>query len=90
MRTTLDLPDAVARRAKIAAVRRNVSFKYLVTQALEHELDARNLRAAGDALRLPLIPSRKPGARRLSPDDVNAILVREEQAAELDLELVAD
>ena len=81
MRTTLDLPDAVARRAKLAAVRRSVSLKDLVVTALEHELAAANVKPRGGALRLPLIPSRKPGSRTLSPDDVHSILMREEQAA---------
>ena len=80
MRTTLDLPDAVARRAKLAAVHRNVSLKDLVVTALEHELDAERTKPGGAMLHFPLIPSRKPGSRRLSPDDVNAILVRSEVA----------
>jgi len=81
MRTTLDLPDAVARRAKLAAVRRDISLKDLVVEALEHELDAAAGKPAGGVLHLPLIPSKRPGSRRLSPDDVHEILVREELAA---------
>ena len=81
MRTTLELPDAVARRAKLAAVRRDMSLKDLVVAALERELDAGTAKPKGGALELPLIPSKKPGSRRLSPDDVHDILVREERAA---------
>ena len=81
MRTTLDLPDAVARRAKLAAVRRNMSLKDLIVAALERELDARSVKPKGAALKFPLIPSRTPGHRTLSPDEVHEILVREEQAA---------
>lgn len=81
MRTTLDLPDAVARRAKLAAVHRDMSLKDLVVTALEHELDAGSSKPRGGELRLPLIPSAKPGSRRLSPEDVHSILVREEHAA---------
>lgn len=81
MRTTLDLPDPVARRAKLAAVCRNMSLKDLVVTALEHELDAGRTKPRGGDLHLPLIPSRKPGSRALSPDEVHEILVREERAA---------
>ncbi len=81
MRTTLDLPDAVARRAKLAAVRRNMSLKDLIVAALERELDARSVKPRGAALKFPLISSSAPGQRTLSPDEVHEILVREEQAA---------
>jgi len=81
MRTTLDLPDAVARRAKLAAVHRNTSLKDIVVMALEHELQGGRTKPRGGALNFPLIPSRKPGSRRLSPHDVHDILLREEQAA---------
>ena len=40
MRTTLELPDVIAKRAKLAAVRLDMSLKDLVVVALEHELDA--------------------------------------------------
>lgn len=81
MRTTLELPDTIARLAKLAAVRRDISLKDFVVTALEHELDAGMEKPKGGALNFPLIPSRKPGSRRLSPDDVHEILVREERAA---------
>jgi hypothetical protein len=81
MRTTLELPDAVTRRAKMAAVRRDMSLKDLVVVALEHELDAGIAKPRGGVLDLPLLRSRKPGSRRLSPEDVHDILVREERAA---------
>ncbi len=77
----MDLPDAVARRAKMAALRRNMSLKDLIVVALERELDAGRIKPRGAALTFPLIPSRKPGQRALSPDEVHEILVREEQAA---------
>ncbi|MCG3197844.1 MAG: hypothetical protein GHCLOJNM_02336 [bacterium] len=38
MRTTLDLPDEVLRRAKIAAVERGTTLREIVRQALTHEL----------------------------------------------------
>lgn len=39
MRTTLDLPDDLLRRAKIAAVERGSNLRQLVTDALRHELE---------------------------------------------------
>jgi len=39
MRTTLDLPDDIIRRAKIAAVERGSSLRQLVLDALQHELE---------------------------------------------------
>lgn len=38
MRTTLDLPDALLRSAKIEAVRRGTSLRELVARAVEREL----------------------------------------------------
>lgn len=40
MRTTLDIPDAVFKRAKLRAVHEGVPFKVVVTRALERDLAA--------------------------------------------------
>lgn len=40
MRTTLDLPDDILRRAKIAAVERGSSLRQLVIDALRQELES--------------------------------------------------
>jgi hypothetical protein len=39
MRTTIDLPDELLKRAKIAAVQRGTSLRELIGLALEHELE---------------------------------------------------
>jgi hypothetical protein len=39
MRTTVDLPDDLLKRAKIAAVQRGTSLRELIGQALERELE---------------------------------------------------
>lgn len=39
MRTTLDLPDDILRRAKIAAIERGLSLRQLVVDALTQELE---------------------------------------------------
>ncbi len=40
MKTTLELPDTILRKAKILAAERDTSLKDLVTQALERFIDA--------------------------------------------------
>lgn len=81
MRTTLDLPDALAQRAKIAAVRRGVTLRALIAQSLEHELAAGARATRGRTPDLPVIRSGKPGGYELKPAEVAEILLREECAA---------
>ena len=81
MRTTLDIPDSIGRRVKIAAARRGLSMKALIVAALESELDTRRGTAQARPLGLPLISSKTPGCYDLKPDEINDILVREEAAA---------
>ena len=80
MRTTLELPSVLARRAKLAAIRRGLSMKTLVALALEHELGGRS-KTMGKNIRFPLIRSREPGTYELNPATISDILVREEEAA---------
>lgn len=71
MKTTLDLPDEMVRRAKIAAVERGTTLRSIVGQALAHELDLplaaapRRRRAA-----FPIFSSRAPGALDLTHADL--------------------
>ncbi|MGB0333869.1 MAG: hypothetical protein ACPGGN_00750 [Opitutales bacterium] len=39
MRTTIDMPDSLMKRVKLAAARRNTTFRALVVHALERTLD---------------------------------------------------
>ncbi|MBI2190678.1 MAG: hypothetical protein HYU36_01680 [Planctomycetes bacterium] len=39
MKTTLEIPDALFREAKVAAARLGITFRALVTKALERELE---------------------------------------------------
>lgn len=81
MRTTVDIPDSIGRRVKLAAARRGLSMKDLIVAALEHELDARQATSRAQSLPLPLIGSRTPGRYELEPEEISAILLREEAAA---------
>ncbi len=80
MRTTLDLPDALGKRAKLAAIHRGVSLKDVVVAALERDLNAA-AKPAGKSIEFPLIRSRTPGAYKLTPRRIHDILAREESAA---------
>ncbi|OQA23921.1 MAG: hypothetical protein BWY59_02439 [Verrucomicrobia bacterium ADurb.Bin345] len=81
MRTTIDLPDTLARQAKLTAVHRGMKFKELVSRALEHEIGRRTVEPGAKSIRFPLVRSSKPGQYRLSPAKVHDILIREETAA---------
>jgi hypothetical protein len=81
MRTTLDLPDALFRRAKIEAVHRGITFRALVSSAIEREIAPARDRPLGRRAVLPLIRSRTPAVYDLKPERVSEILLREECAA---------
>ncbi|MEO8427595.1 MAG: hypothetical protein ABI651_10840 [Verrucomicrobiota bacterium] len=49
MRTTLEIPDAVFKKAKLKAVREGVSLKDAVTRALKREVNLGSIKTAGDA-----------------------------------------
>lgn len=67
MRTTLDLPDALLKRAKIEAVERGTSLRDLVAAALERELDRPSeTRPRRKRARFPIFDSRAPGSLRLT------------------------
>ena len=71
MRTTLDLPDALLKRAKIAAVERGTTLRELVGEALEKELVPQATKPRRSRrVRFPLFTSREPGALRLTNADI--------------------
>ena len=67
MRTTLDLPDALLKRAKIEAVQRGTSLRELVGAALERELkQPTGPKPARKRARFPIFGSKAPGSLRLT------------------------
>ncbi|MBI3375033.1 MAG: hypothetical protein HY017_25205 [Betaproteobacteria bacterium] len=67
MRTTLDLPDQLVKRAKIKAIERGTSLRELVGAALERELDRPSEpKPMRKRARFPIFDSKAPGALRLS------------------------
>ena len=82
MRTTIDIPDRLGRQIKVLAVREGVPLKAVITRALERELRSPVAAATpGVVPELPVVKSRHPGALRLSPEEIGALLVREEAEA---------
>ncbi|GJL65429.1 MAG: hypothetical protein NPIRA05_04000 [Nitrospirales bacterium] len=75
MRTTLDLPDDLLKRAKIVAVQRGTTLKELIGAALEQELLTHSEHAPkARRTKFPIFPSSAPGALKLT----NSILARHE------------
>lgn len=65
MRTTVEVPDPVFRELKALAARNGSSLKELVLRAIEREIAAARRRSARRfAVKLPLVPSKHPGALR--------------------------
>lgn len=84
MRTTLDLPDDVLRRAKIAAVERGSTLRQLVIDALRHEMEG-SVRAPRRRLSAaPVKLAADAPLRTLSPDEakrLDALAVEEAEVA---------
>jgi hypothetical protein len=80
MRTTLDLPDDLLRRAKIAAVHRGSTLRELVANGLRRELAA-SAAAAPARPGLPVIalPANAP-VLRMTPAAIKRALAAEEAA----------
>jgi hypothetical protein len=74
MRTTLELPDEVFREVKLAATGRGVTLKFYLRQAIEHELKREDAPDAGARLTFPLIRSKKPGALKLTNEQIDDLL----------------
>ena len=67
MRTTLDLPGDLLKRAKIAAVERGTTLREFVGTALEQELRAQDKRAPKRRrAKFPIFPSAAPGTLKLT------------------------
>jgi hypothetical protein len=80
MRTTVDLPDQLLRRAKAAAALEGRSLKDLLVEALEARLQVSTGQGPSPRRRvkLPLVPSSKPGTLRLTGDTVASALAAED------------
>jgi hypothetical protein len=80
MRTTLDLPDDLLRRAKIAAVERGTTWRELVGVALERELAATHSQAPRRTrTRFPAFSSPAPAALDLTNADIARLEAEEDR-----------
>lgn len=85
MRTTLDLPDDLLRRAKIAAVERGCTLRALFAQALERELK-HPAQAPPARPELPLLEVRDDcPVLQLHPDELESIDTDEEAEKALEV-----
>jgi hypothetical protein len=82
MRTTLDLPDDILRRAKIEAVERGSTLRQLVIDALQREV-ASTQRARKRLARPPIKLAADAPLRRLTPQAVKRLDADELQRSEV-------
>ncbi len=82
MRTTVDIPDHIIRRAKAAAALQGKSLKSFLTEAVIHELERGvDKKISRRKVSLPLIPSNRPGKLQLNADVIAKVLNDEDQRA---------
>jgi hypothetical protein len=67
VRTTIEISDKLFRRAKIAAASGGTSLKKLVDRGLKLALETEK-RPQQKRVKLPLFPSKRPGARKVPND----------------------
>ncbi len=79
MRTTLDLPDELLKRAKIAAIERGVTLRELIGSALVNDLGLEPMpRRTRHKLRFPLFASARPGTLELGRNELAEIEAEED------------
>jgi hypothetical protein len=82
MRTTIDLPDDVLHKAKIAAVERGSSLRQLVIDALRHELEGPS-RSPRRMTSPPVKLAADSPLRTLTPDEIKRLDTEAEIEAEV-------
>ncbi len=73
MRTTVEIPDSLFRRAKSQAAREGVSLKTLLVRAVENEL-AREGTPAARRIKFPLLKSKEPRTLDLTNAEIDELL----------------
>ncbi|MDQ6526239.1 hypothetical protein RB608_21650 [Nocardioides sp. LHD-245] len=72
MRTTIDLPDALVRAARVRAAEGDETLKDLFARALARELGGAGTKRRGE---LPLIASKRRGMVETSPEELEQTLI---------------
>lgn len=83
MRTTLDLPDDILRRAKITAVERGSSLRQLVIDALKHEMEQPSRSSRRRLTSPPVKLAADSPLRTLTPDKIKRLDTEAEADAEV-------
>jgi hypothetical protein len=83
MRTTLDLPDDILRKAKITAVERGSSLRQLVIDALRREMESFQGARRSRISKAPVTLVPDAPLRTLSPGDVKRLDTEAAVAAEV-------
>jgi hypothetical protein len=79
MRTTVDIPNQLLRRAKAAAALEGKSLKAFLTEAVVHELQrSADRKIVRKKVSLPLVPSNRPGTLQLTSDEIARVLSQED------------
>ena len=78
MRTSVDLPDKLFRRAKAVSSLEGLSLKQFITRAIEHELEGRSVGLTSRRVSLPIVRSSRPGSVSVSPEKIAALLEHED------------
>ena len=74
MRTTVDIPDPIYRQLKSRAAREGTSVKELMLQGAEQLLRENSRKPSGNRVKLPIIPSKRPGTMRINNAIIDEIL----------------
>ena len=82
MRTTLDLPDDILRRAKIEAVQRGSTLRQLVINALQREIAGTDP-PRKRLMRPPIKLAADAPLRRLSPETIKRLAAEELERCDL-------
>jgi hypothetical protein len=74
MRTTVDIPDPIYRQLKARAAREGSSAKKLILRGVEQLLRGDSRKASDKRVKLPIIPSKRPGTLQIDNAAIDDIL----------------
>ena len=78
MRTTIDLPTELFRKAKAISSLKGITLKSFITMALERELELNALGLEPKRVDLPLVPSKHPGSIQVDSTKIAELLENED------------
>jgi hypothetical protein len=82
MRTTIDIPEAIFRRAKALAAIEGKSLKTFVLEAITRELRERtDQKGRSRRVKIPLVRSKRPGSLYITGDTISEALYDEDMHA---------